>query len=97
VEERWLCRWLARASVRPDAAFCLVVPPELSLERARGKARFHWETPEVLERRWREYGDASAKLSVQVVDASRPAGEIARTLQRGVAEVLQTLQLHPGR
>jgi thymidylate kinase len=88
VEERWLCRLLRRVSVRPDAAFCLLVPPGETLARARAKARFHWETPEDLEARWRAYEALAQELAVQPLDGCRPAAEIAQAIQRGLAGCL---------
>ena len=86
VEERLLCRFLRRFSVRPDVAFCLLVPAELTMERSRNKARFHWETLEVLQRRREEYGTLSEALGVQALDGCRPVDEIARALQQRVAD-----------
>lgn len=94
--ERWLLwRLLARWAVRPDAAFCLVIPAELTLARAREKARFHWETVEVLERRRREYGELSARLGVETLDGTRPIEEIAHAIQRGIPGTLPSGE--PGR
>ena len=86
VEDRLLCRLLRSFSVRPDVAFCLLVPAELTMERARGKARFHWETLDVLQHRWEAYRAVSDELGVQVLDGCRPVEEIARTLQQRVAD-----------
>lgn len=87
VEKRWLCRLVRRFAARPDAAFCLLIPAEQSMERARAKARFHWETLDVLEERWREYRSLCAELEVQVLDGGRPVDELARAIQERVAEV----------
>lgn len=87
VERRWLCRWLRRIALRPDAAFCLLIPPELTLERARAKARFHWETPEVLGDRWREYQVLSDDLGVQVLDGTCPVQELARSIRERVGQI----------
>lgn len=84
VERRWLFRALRRLAARPDAAFCLVVPAELSFERARTKGRRHGETREVLERRVAEYERAAAELGVPVLDGRRPAAELARAIQQGL-------------
>jgi thymidylate kinase len=88
IEDRLLFRLLRCFSVRPDAAFCLLVPAEMSLERGRGKSRFHWEPLEVLRQRRTNYEALSNLLGVQVLDGERPAGEIARSIQRSVAGTL---------
>lgn len=88
IENRLLFRLLRCFSVRPDAAFCLLVPAEMSLERARGKSRFHWEPLEVLQQRRTDYEALSNLLGMQVLDGERPAGEIARSIQRSVADIL---------
>lgn len=90
VEERWLCRLLRRITPRPDASFCLLISAEQSLERARGKARFHWETLEVLEERRRQYLALCDELAVQVLDGGRPPGEIARSIQQRMEALLPT-------
>lgn len=82
VEERLLWRLLLRFAVRPDAAFCLLVPAELTLARAREKARFHWETLEILERRRREYVALARELGVQTIDATRSIEEVALSIRR---------------
>ncbi len=88
VQERWLCRLLRRISPRPDVAVCLLISAEQSLERAREKSRFHWETLAVLEQRRREYLALCEELAIQVLDGGRPAGELARSIQQRVAEAL---------
>ncbi|NOT30727.1 MAG: oligosaccharide flippase family protein, partial [Planctomycetes bacterium] len=90
VEERLLCRLLLRFAVRPDAAFCLLIPAELTLARAREKARFHWETLEVLERRRREYVALARELGVQTIDATRSIEEVALSIRRGLEDTLAT-------
>lgn len=96
VENSWLGQALLRSAVRPDAAFCLMVPPELTLERARLKARFHWESQEVLEDRWRQYRSLSNELNVQIIDAERPAPEIARFIQCSLTGLLPDPNGHQG-
>jgi thymidylate kinase len=88
VEDWLLFRLVRRCSVPPDAAFCLLIPAEKSLERGRGKSRFHWEPLEVLQQRWKEYGALCDPLGVQVLDGERPTAEIAQTIQRSVADAL---------
>ena len=97
VEQRFLGRILRRVSVRPDTAFCLVIPPELSAARSLTKTRFHWETGDVLAQRWRAYTDASAELGVQLIDGALPKEEIARILRRAVSDVRPEAALHPER
>jgi len=97
VEERWLCRLLRRISVRPDASFCMLIPAEQTMMRARGKSRFHWETLEVLRERRREYEGVSHELAVQVLDGARSAGELALTVQRSVLTALRGTELRLGR
>ncbi len=92
VEQRWLCRWLRRIAARPDATFCLLVPPEETIARTRKKSRFHWETPEVLQERWRQYRVLSEDLGVQVLDGTRPVEELARSIRERVAQT----RLAPG-
>jgi thymidylate kinase len=83
--ETWpLWRLVRRLSVRADAAFCILVPPEISLERSRRKERFHWETAEVLRERHRQYAAAAAELGVTVLDGCRPAEEVARHIRASV-------------
>ncbi|HEX6885096.1 MAG TPA: hypothetical protein VF530_17110 [Planctomycetota bacterium] len=89
VERRWLCRALRRCAARPDVALCLLIPPELSLERARDKGRFHWETLEVHGRRREAYATLCAELQVQVLDGTRPAPELAREVERAVRAAAQ--------
>lgn len=88
VEERWLGRLLRRVSPRPDAAFCLLIPAARSMERARAKARYHWETLEVLEQRRCEYLKLCDELAVPALDGGRPPDEIARFIEQRVAEAL---------
>jgi thymidylate kinase len=88
VEDWLLFRLLRLCSVRPDAAFCLLVPAEKSLERGRGKSRFHWEPLEVLQQRWREYGALCDVLGAKILDGEKPAAEIAHSIQRSVADTL---------
>lgn len=88
IEERRLARWLRGFSVRPDAAWCLMVEPEQTLERSRRKSRHHWETLDVLRRRWCEYETLSRNLCVAIVDGTRPAGELARSLRQRLAAIL---------
>jgi thymidylate kinase len=85
VERRWLCRWLRRSAARPDAAFCLLIPAEETMARARAKKRFHWETLDVLRERWREYGVLADELGVQILDGARPVEELARSIRERVA------------
>ena len=84
LERRWLFRVLRRSAARPDAAFCLIVPAELSFERSRAKGRRHRETREVLERRVAEYERVAAELGVPVLDGRRPEAELARAIQQGL-------------
>ncbi len=92
VEKGVLCRLLLRFAARPDAAFCLLIPAELTLARAREKARFHWETLDVLEQRRNEYGTLARELGVEILDGARPIEEIALTIRRGVMDALPGLQ-----
>jgi thymidylate kinase len=93
VEQRWLWRALRTLAVRPDTALCFVIPPERTLERAQQKSRFHRETLEVLERRWRAYRVLSSQLDVEVLDGLRPADEIAGAVWRSVAHGLPAPEL----
>jgi thymidylate kinase len=88
-ERTWPGRLLRRFSVRPDVSCCLMVDAERSLQRARQKARHHWETLEVLRARRREYERASRELEVDVVDGARPAP--GRALARS-----RLAEHHPG-
>jgi thymidylate kinase len=96
VEQRFLGRLLRRLAARPDAAFCLLIPAEETLARARRKQRFHWETLEVLEERFQQYRSASQELGVEALDGLRPAGELVQAVRRGVASILRGAELHPG-
>lgn len=93
VERRALTRLLRRLSVRPDAAFCLWLPPEVSLERARTKQRFHWETPEVLGERARAYRALAPELAVQVLDARQAPEALTRALLGTLLPVLPLREL----
>ncbi len=95
VEEHLLCRLLRRFHVRPDAAFCLLVPASLSMERSRDKGRFHWETPEILQERHRAYRTLCRELDVQVLEGNRPEREVAASLQRGLTGILPGIELAP--
>ena len=88
VEDRLLVRLLRRCSVRPDAAFCLLIPAEKSLERGRRKSRFHWETLEVLEQRRKEYEALCNELATQILDGEGETGAIAHSIQQGVKDAL---------
>lgn len=94
VELHPLCRLLRRLSVTPDAAFCLLIPPEQTQARARLKARFHREPDDVLHARWRAYRALSRELAVPIVDGLRPADEIASLLQGSVSGALPARALH---
>ncbi len=86
--ERWLlCRLLRRLAARPDAAFCLLVPPEVSARRGRGAGKFNWESPDDLGRRWAAYRALSEELGVTVLDGERPVAEIADSIRRGIAHL----------
>ncbi len=86
--ERWLlCRLIRRLAARPDAAFCLLVPPEVSARRGRGAGKFNWESPEDLGRRWTAYRALSEELGVTVLDGERPVEEIADSIRRGIAHL----------
>jgi len=93
VEQRLLYRLLRWVSPRPDAAFCLLIPAARSMERARAKSRFHWETLEVLEQRRCEYLTLCAEFDVQVLDGGLPLEEIARSIEQRVAAVLDPRRL----
>lgn len=96
--ERWLLfRLLRRFAARPDAAFCIVIPPEETMQRARAKARFHWETLDVLQHRWREYTALAQELGVEILDGMRPIDELAQCIQRGVAGNLRGIELQHSR
>lgn len=88
VEERLLWRLLRRCLPRPEASFCLLIPSGEAGERMQRKGRFHRETPEVLEQRWRAYQALSEDLGVQVLDGERPVAEIARAIQERVSAAL---------
>ena len=95
VERNLLWRLLWRVSVRPDAALCLIVPPEETDARAARKSRSHREALEVLEARWRTYRSLSRELDVAVLDGLLPADELARRMWRSVAAALPGSRLHP--
>jgi thymidylate kinase len=64
----WLLRWLYP---RPDLVVCLDAPPDVLMAR-KGEG-----TPEMLERRRREYFALEDHVEAfEVVDASRPADEV---------------------
>lgn len=84
VEERWLCRLLRGLAVRPDAAFCLLVPAQESLRRTQERGRHHWETLEVLERRVAAYRVLADELGTRVIDGCEPVPRIAAVLRAAV-------------
>jgi len=94
VERHPLCRLLRRLSVTPDAAFCLLIPPEQTQERARRKERFHRETTAVLDARWRAYRALSRELAVSVLDGLQPSDEIASLVHGSVSDGLPARALH---
>jgi len=96
VEERWLWRLLRRCSVRPDASFCLLLAPEETVERARRKARYHWETLDVLRERLREYQALSAAFEAQVLDGLQPRTELAGLIHRSLAPLFPAIELRQG-
>ena len=81
VERRWLCRLLRRLAVQPDAAFCLLIPAEQSLQRSRVRSRYNWETLDVLQQRCDEYRALGTELGVEILDGNQPAASLAETLQ----------------
>jgi thymidylate kinase len=97
VERGLLCRLLRRFAARPDAAFCLSIPADLTMQRSRAKNRFHWETLDVLERRFREYDSLARELGVEILDGTRPVGEISRSIQRALPVTLAAGELQHGR
>lgn len=84
VEDRLLHRLLKQLAVRPDAAFCLLVPVEESMRRSRDKDRYHWETREVLEARHAAYRSASAEQGVAVLDGTRSVDDLAAEIEEAV-------------
>ena len=95
IERRWLCRWLRRLAARPDAAFCLSIPAEETMERARAQARFPWETLAVRRARGCEYGALAGELGVEVLDGTRPVAELARVIRESVATLAPARAAHP--
>ena len=81
VEERLLGRFLRRLAVRPHAAFCLLVSADESLRRSRNKSRHHWETREVLDRRFEQYRAVGEELSVRMLDGELPGDQLASAIQ----------------
>ena len=81
VEQRWLCRLLRWGCVQPDLAFCLMLPAWLSIERSQAKARFHWETRQVIQQRFLQYSKLSNELGVIVVDAEQAIDVVTASLQ----------------
>lgn len=95
VQESWLWRLLLRCSVRPDASFCLMLPAEVTMQRARQKGRYHWETLDVLQARRREYQALSGEFGAQILDGLRPEAELAGSIQRSLAQLLPAHELRP--
>lgn len=94
VERSPLFRLLRRLAVRPDAAFCLLVPVEESMRRSRNKARYNWETREVLEARHAAYRAASDELGVVALDGTRSVAEIAAAMEDTVRRALGETREH---
>ncbi len=88
VERRLLFRLLRRCAVRPDAAFCLLIPPQESQRRSRQKARYHWETEEILDNRHAAYLAAGDELGVTVLDGTRSTDEISTQMRETIRQVL---------
>lgn len=76
-----LCRLLRRLAVQPDAAFCLLIPAEQSLQRSRVRSRYNWETLDVLQQRCDEYRALGTELGVEILDGNQPAASLAETPQ----------------
>jgi hypothetical protein len=76
-----LCRLLRRLAVQPDAAFCLLIPTERSLQRSRVRSRYNWETLDVLQQRCDEYRALGTELGVEILDGNQPAASLAETPQ----------------
>jgi thymidylate kinase len=92
VEERWLCRLWRALAVRPDAAFCLLVPAEESMRRTRERGRRHWETAAVLEQRLATYRALAEELDVRVLDGREAPERIAALLRAALAPTTPTAQ-----
>jgi thymidylate kinase len=88
VEDRLLCRLLRAASVRPDAAFCLLVPVEESMRRTTDRSRHHWESRETLQQRLDQYRALAEELGVQILDGCEPVERIASRMRDGVSGAL---------
>jgi thymidylate kinase len=88
VEDRLLCRLLRAVSVRPDVAFCLLVPVEESMRRTDARSRHHWESRETLQQRLDQYRALADELGVQVLDGCEPVERIASRMRDGLSEAL---------
>lgn len=93
VQESWLWRLLRRCSVRPDASFCLLLPAEVTMQRASQKRRYHWETLDVLQARRHEYQALSGEFGAQILDGLRSEAELAGAIQRSLAQLLPAREL----
>ena len=88
VEDRLLCKLLRAASVRPDVAFCLLVPVEESMRRTTDRSRHHWESRETLQQRLDQYRALADELGVQILDGCEPVDRIASRMRDGVSLAL---------
>jgi len=87
VEDRLLCRLLRALSVRPDVAFCLLVPTEESMRRTTARGRHHWESRETLQQRLDDYRALALELDVQILDGREPVEQIASRMRDSLSEV----------
>lgn len=83
--DRWLIwRLLVRITPRPDAAFLLSIPVDVSVHRSRLKDEPFPTPPELLAWRTEIYDIAAQRDSLLVLDGERPADQLA-------SEILATL------
>ena len=68
------CRLLRRLAVQPDAAFCLLIPAEQSLQQSRVRSCYNWKTLD-------EYRALGTELGVEILDGNQPAASLAETPQ----------------
>ena len=88
VEDRLLCKLLRALSVRPDVAFCLLVPAEESMRRTTERRRHHWELRETLQQRLDQYRALALELDVQILDGREPVERIAARMRDSLSDVL---------
>ena len=87
VEDWPLWKILVWLTPRPDAAFLLMIPLDESERRCQIKYEPFPDTTEMREKRFANYQEASRRGYWQILDATKPAADVA-------GEILRVLESH---